>query len=454
MAYPVTNLENLENRSNLERESTKQLVILAGGKGSRLKERLGDLPKPLIPIGRKALLEHQVELAARHGFTDLLIFVCYGAEAIQNQLGDGSRWNIAIRYIIEKEPLGTAGAVLAGFTELSDTFMVLYGDLMVNVDLDRLWQQHLSHAADATLLVHPNDHPLDSDLIEADEEGWIVAFHNRPHPADQWLQNLVNAGLYVLEKRALHPWVGGNKPLDFGENIFPGILKAGGRLRAYNSPEYIKDIGTPQRYERICSEFLGGVVARGSFQTTQRAVFLDRDGTLIHDTDCLDNIDEVGLLPGAAEAVQKLNHHGWRAVVITNQPVIAKGWCTEFELQRIHNKMENLFGREHAFFDRIYYCPHHPEAGFEGERKELKIACDCRKPASGMIQRATKELNIDLSNSWLIGDTTTDLQAAKNAGLKSILVRTGSGGRDGKYKALPDFTFDTVKNAVDFIVQQ
>jgi histidinol phosphatase-like enzyme len=109
--------------------------------------------------------------------------------------------------------------------------------------------------------------------------------------------------------------------------------------------------------------------------------------------------------------------------------------------------METLLGREHAFLDRIYFCPHHPEKGFPGERADLKIDCDCRKPKTGMIQKAVAELNIDLKQSWLIGDTTTDLQTAKNAGLKSILVRTGAAGRDGKFDALPDFVCNDLRHA-------
>src|SRR5207244_1984076 len=128
--------------------------------------------------------------------------------------------------------------------------------------------------------------------------------------------------------------------------------------------------------------------------------------------------------------------------------------CREEDVQRIHNKLETLLGREHAFVDRIYFCPHHPDAGFKGERKDLKIRCNCRKPATGMIRCAATDLNLDLSRSWLIGDTTSDVQTAKNAGLKSILVRTGHAGRDGKYAAQSDFVFDTLAEAVDFIARQ
>jgi len=437
----------------------KQLVILAGGKGTRLKDRLGDLPKPMIPIAGKPLLEHQVELAKKYGFTDLLFFVHYRADLIENHFGDGKNFGVQIKYILETEPLGTAGAVLAGFDWLADRFLVMYGDTMVNVDLDRIWRAHEQHHADATLLLHPNDHPFDSDLVEVDSNSRVVAFHNRPHAEGVWRQNLVNAGLYVLEKRALAPFHATRNTqhagiLDFGKDVFPAMVQKGANLFGYNSPEYIKDIGTPQRYDRICGEYAAGVIARSSFATPQRAVFLDRDGTLVPDKDCLRNADGLELLPGVADALHRLNHSGWRAVLVTNQPVVAKGWCTEAELQNIHNKLETLLGREHAFLDRIYFCPHHPEKGFPGERVDLKIDCDCRKPKIGMIRSAVADLNIDLKQSWFIGDTTTDVQTARNAGVKSILVRTGSAGKDGKHDAQPDFTFNTLNEAVDYILSQ
>jgi histidinol-phosphate phosphatase family protein len=437
----------------------KQAIILAGGKGTRLKERLGDLPKPMIPIAGKPLLEHQLELCARHGFADILFFTCHRADLIEQHFGNGHRWNVRIRHILEKEPLGTAGAVLSGFPELAEQFVVLYGDTMVNVDLERLWQAHGQAGADATLFLHPNDHPLDSDLVETDAHSRVVAFHHRPHPPGVWRQNLVNAGLYVLEKSALAPLHASRitlhapSILDFGKDLFPEMLGRGARLLGYNSPEFIKDIGTPARYDRICAQFAAGIVQRSSLRTPQRAVFLDRDGTLIPDRDCLRTAEELELFPGVADAIHELNQGGWRVVVATNQPVVAKGWCSEAELQRIHNKLETLLGLEHAFLDRIYYCPHHPQKGFPGERPELKVDCECRKPGTGMIRQAADALNIDLAESWMIGDTTTDIQTARNAGLRSILVRTGSAGGDGKYPVQPDFVFDTLAQAVDFIVR-
>jgi len=439
---------------------SRQLIILAGGASTRLRPRLGDLPKPLIPIGDKPLLEHQVLLAKKFGFTDLVFFVHYRADLIERHFGDGRHFGVRIRHVVEKDPLGTAGAVLAGMEYLANRFVVMYGDTMVNVDLERLWQAHGHAGVAATLLLHPNDHPFDSDLVEVDAGSRVVAFHNRPHPPNVWRQNLVNAGLYVLEKSSLqryadlHPANGNPAIVDFGKDVFPSLVACGENLLGYNSPEFIKDIGTPERYDRISAQYLTGIVQRGSLATPQRAVFLDRDGTIIPDKDCLRSADELELLPGAAEAIHQLNLAGWRTVLVTNQPVVAKGWCSEAELQNIHNKLESLLGLEHAFLDRIYYCPHHPETGFPGERPELKIQCDCRKPGIGMVERAVTELNIDLSQSWLIGDTTTDMQTAANAGLKSILLRTGMGGNDGRHDAAPDYLTDNLLDAVHLLLAQ
>lgn len=436
---------------------SQQLIILAGGAGTRLRERLGDLPKPMIPIGGKPLLEHQVELAKKHHFTDLIFFVHYRADLIEKHFGDGKRFGVRIRYILEKEPLGTAGAVLAGYQELASRFVVLYGDTMVNVDLGRIWNAHEKAKADATLLLHPNDHPFDSDLVEVDAASRIVAFHNRPHPENVWRQNLVNAGLYVVEKEALGEFRDLRSPsgiLDFGKDVFPAMVSGKKKLLGYNSPEFIKDIGTPERYDRINGQYAEGIVQRSSLSTPQRAVFLDRDGTMVVDKDCLRRTEDLELLPHAAEAVRKLNLAGWRTVVVTNQPVIAKGFCDEKELQNIHNKLESLLGRKHSFLDRIYFCPHHPEKGFPGERPELKIDCDCRKPRTGMIREAVTDLNIDLAQSWLVGDTTIDVQTAKNAGVKSILVQTGSGGKDKKFPVQPDFVTENLLDAVNLILRE
>lgn len=432
----------------------KQFVILAGGLGTRIQARLADLPKPMIPIGNKPLLEIQLELARRHGFAEGIIFACHRADIIERHCGDGSRWGMRLRHLVERQPLGTAGAVLAGFEHLSEHFVVLYGDTMINVDLDRLWRTHLDKRADVTLLLHPNDHPLDSDLVETDAQGWVTAFHHRPHRPDRWFKNLVNAGLYVVRKQALAAWAERPVPMDFANNLFPELLRRGGRLLSYPSPEYIKDIGTPERYDNVCVEYASGLVERSSFTTPRPAVFLDRDGTLNKEIGGVLSPDQLELLPGVAAAIRELNHHGWCVVVVTNQPIVAKGFCCETDVESVHMKLETLLGREHAFLDRIYWCPHHPEKGFAGERPELKMECACRKPKPGMIHRAAIELNLDIKSSWLVGDTDTDMETARNANLQSVRVCTGHMGGNSQSDAPPGFVCENLMDATRLILAQ
>jgi D,D-heptose 1,7-bisphosphate phosphatase len=395
-----------------------QLVIVAGGRGARLKEMLADLPKPMVEVGGKPLLEHQVLLARKHGIRDILILTGYAAEHIERDVGDGTAWDVRIEYQRELKPLGTAGALLEARDKLDNTFVVMYGDTMVNVDLERMIAAHSAEAS-ATLLVHPNDHPQDSDLVEMNERDEIVAFHSYPHAADANLQNLVNAALYVFSKRAIEV---SKSPADIARQLFPALLANGEILHGYRSREYIKDAGTPERLERVRRDFQSGRVAAASFDTAVPAVFLDRDGTLNEERGWLNAPEELELLPGAAEAVRAINRSGRLAVVITNQPVVARGECSEAGLRRIHNRLEWLLGESHAYLDAIYYCPHHPDTGYPGERADLKIACTCRKPATGLLETAARELNIDVSRSWMIGDSTRDMQAAKKFGIRSVQV--------------------------------
>ncbi|HEX4227411.1 MAG TPA: HAD-IIIA family hydrolase [Bryobacteraceae bacterium] len=433
-----------------------QLVVVAGGRGTRLKDRLGDLPKPMVAIGGKPLLEHLILLAARHEIRDVLILTGYGGEFIEDYFGSGEPWGVRIRYRREDRPLGTAGAVLHAFDDLDSTFLLMYGDTMMNVDLNRFADSYPAEAA-ASLFVHPNDHPQDSDLVEIDSSGRILALHPYPHPPEQYFANLVNAAFYVIRKEALRSLIpklaGLSHPLDFGKHVFPALLAQGAWLQAYVSREYIKDAGTPERLDQVEADFRSGRIARGSLSTPVPAIFLDRDGTLNDERGFLTSPEELALLPGTAAAVRAINASGRLAVLITNQPVIARGDCSAEELRRIHDKLEWLLGESHAFLDAIYHCPHHPDGGFPGERPELKFVCDCRKPAPGLLAQATADLNIDKSQSWMIGDRASDIHAARNFGIRSALVRTGQ-GRNVAPDCRPDLVSETLGEAVQAILTE
>ena len=428
-----------------------QAVILAGGKGTRLTERLRGRPKPLIEVDGIPLLARQLRTLATHGVSDVVVLVNHAADQIE-AFFSGRNFGSTVRLIDDGEPKGTAGAVLACLGRLADRFLVVYGDTLFNIDINHMMAAHEAAGADATLLLHPNDHPGDSDLVELDTANGIRAFHPYPHPPDVALRNLVNAGFYIVERRALEPWRTFSAPCDFAKDLFPAMLAAGRRLTGYVSYEYIKDLGTPKRLDKVEQHLRRGLVARASRSHPQAAVFVDRDGTLNALRGYVRRPEELKLLQGAADAVRRLNEAEYRVVMVTNQPVIAHGDCSEEDLQRIHNRLESELGAEGAYLDAIFYCPHHPDAGFPGEVKALKISCDCRKPATGLFRRAIETMRIDPRRSWMVGDSTADMLAAERVGLRSVLVATGEGGLDGKYLATPDFAAPNLAAAVDLIV--
>ena len=397
-------------------------------------------------------MEHQVRLAKQHGFTDIVMLLGYGASQIREYFGEGSGFGVRIRHCIETQPLGTAGSVLSILDDLADRFLVMYGDTMLNVDLERFWLAHQASRAAASLLLHPNDHPQDSDLVEVDAQNRIIAFHPYPHDSGRYYANLVNAALYAFNRDALRIDAKAAEYPDFGKHLFPFLLGRGVHLHGYRSPEYIKDAGTPERLDKVNADYEAGRIGRGSFTTRLPAVFLDRDGTLNRDVPFISEPGQLELLEGVSAAIRRLNRADVRVVVITNQPVVARGDCTEHTLTQIHRKLETLLGSEGAYLDAIYYCPHHPHKGYPGERPDLKVVCNCRKPATGLIDGAVKDLNIDVSRSWFVGDTTIDLKTAANAGIRSVLLKTGRGGSDATYPVFPEAVLPDLQAAVEFLL--
>jgi len=431
-----------------------QCVILAGGKGTRLSSRLNGRPKPLIEIDGVPLLERQLRQLAQSGVTDVIILVNHEAVQIDAFLREREWDGLAISLIDDGEPRGTAGAVLACLDRLEDRFLVVYGDTLFDIDVRALWAAHARAACEALLFLHPNDHPFDSDLVEIDEHGYILAFHSHPHPPGAFLPNLVNAAFYCLERKALERYRAVVPPLDFAKDLFPRMLADGARLMGYRSFEYIKDVGTPARVDRAEAQLRSGAVRRARRDHPQVAVFLDRDGTLNALRDYVRCTDDFHLLPRAADAVRRLNRNELRVVLVTNQPVLARGECSWAELCAIHAKLETELGQSGAFLDALYVCPHHPDAGFPGEVAHLKVDCDCRKPKTGLIHKAAIDLNVELGRSWLVGDSTSDILAAQRAGVRSVLLLTGERGQDGRCLAEPDFVAEDIGAAVTLITEQ
>jgi len=397
-----------------------KVVIIAGGKGTRIASVTNEIPKAMIPVNGKPVVEYQVELAKRYGFVELIFIIGYLGEQIEEYFGDGSKWGVNISYYKETQALGTAGALAYLKEDLQEDFFVFYGDTVMDIDMERMLNFHKKNNSDATLFVHPNDHPYDSDIVEVDEAGLVTKICNKPHPEGFISRNLVNAALFIFSSNVLDYIEPGVKS-HLEKDILPQCLEAGLKLYGYISPEYIKDMGTPESYKKVCDDVISGKVAKLNWKYARPAVFLDRDGVITKEVDLLHAADELELIEGADEAVKYINEKGYLAIIVTNQPVIARNLCTLDELNFIHAKLETLLGEKHAYVNAIYFCPHHPDGGYPEERKEYKIKCDCRKPAPGMLLNAVKDWNIDISNSFMIGDRDSDVLAGENAGVKTAL---------------------------------
>ena len=416
-----------------------KVVIMAGGKGTRISSVASDIPKPMIKINNVPVLEHEIECLRRQGYTDIIITVSHLGNIIMDYFGDGSKispvtgktFGVNIEYYFEEEPLGNAGALFKIKDKLIEDFLLLNADAIFDVDFNRFVEYHKQKGGLATLFTHPNSHPYDSGLIIADENGLVSAWLTKEDVRPEWYRNRVNAGLHVLSPKVLDVEITTPK-VDLDRQLLKPLAGTG-RMYAYDSPEYVKDMGTPERYESVTKDFISGIVTGKNLSNKQKAVFLDRDGTINKYVGFLRNIDEFELLDGVCEAVKEINKSGYLAIVVTNQPVIARGEVTYEELEKIHNKLETLLGMEGAYIDAIYFCPHHPHSGYEGEIKELKIDCECRKPKPGLLLQAAKDFNIDLSESWMVGDGENDIQAGLAAGCKSVQL-----GKE--YDSLLDFT--------------
>ena len=435
---------------------------MAGGRGTRISELFPDIPKPLIPIDNIPVLEREINSLRNQGFAEMILTVSHMADKIMDYFGDGSKLGVKIEYFVEETPLGNAGALYKLRERIgTEPFLLLNADAVFDVDFNRMVEFHKGHNALVTLFTHPNSHPYDSGLILADEENRVQVWLAKENERPKYYNNRVNAGLHIIDPRVLdmagidgkligtvNETTGKVIKVDLDRQILKP-LSGTGTMVCYDSPEYVKDMGTPERFNSVVKDYKAGIVQAKNLSNKQKAVFLDRDGTINMYVGFLRNIDQFELIDGVAEAIKKINASGYLCIVVTNQPVIARGEVTVPELDEIHKKMETELGFAGAYVDGLYYCPHHPHKGYESEVIEFKIDCDCRKPKPGMLLRAADEFNIDLSASFMVGDGENDVKAGLAAGCKSILINgEGTDHKDGDFGQL-----DTVSSVAEFVAK-
>lgn len=447
-------------------------VIMAGGAGTRISSIASDIPKPMIKINEMPVLEHEINCLRSQGFTDLILTVSHMGSVIIDYFGNGSgispvtgeSFGVNITYYNEKQPLGNAGALFMLKEQLGDSpFLLLNADVLFNVDFRRMAAFHKSKGGLVTLLSHPNSHPYDSGLLIAEEDSSVKAWLAKEDERPVYYKNRVNAGLHIIDPQVLEFAPMDTKKIgtvdkstgrfvrfDLDRNLLKPLAGTG-KMFCYDSPEYAKDMGTPERLEAVRKDFRAGRVQAGNLLIKQKAVFLDRDGVINVYKGFIRNINEFELLQGTAKAIRMLNNSGYLVIVVTNQPVVARGEITRDQLDEIHNKMETLLGLEGAYIDGLYFCPHHPHRGYDGEVVELKKECECRKPKPGMLLNAARDFNIDLKASWMVGDSENDIKAGLAAGCKTALVN-GAGTLQTEGEVGQDVTTENLSAFVKRVI--
>ncbi|MEM6796905.1 MAG: HAD-IIIA family hydrolase [Acidobacteriota bacterium] len=420
---------------------------MCGGRGTRLAPSIGDLPKILTPLGGRSVLEHLLrDLAASLGQADVLLLAGVGGERVAEAARALAPPGLEVATLIEEKPLGTAGALHAAAGRLAERFAFVCGDILTSLDWRRFWDFARQQGGLGTLLVHRSSHPEDSDLVILDDLDRAVGWSRRGARGHSGSISaggpLGNAGLAVLSREILRS-IPRDRRSDLFRDIMPPLVDRRAPLFGYRTPEFVKDMGTPERLVSVDEE-----VRSGRVLLKAELALLDRDGVINVERDALlTRAEDLELIPGAAAGIRRLNRAGIRAAVVTNQAVVARGLCSLEELGRIHDRLRELLRREGASVEKIYFCPHHPETDHGEGIAELRGPCGCRKPSTGMVERALEELGVPPWRAILVGDRTSDMQLAANAGLASIAVETGCGLRDQKCPARPVWTFSDLATA-------
>jgi histidinol-phosphate phosphatase family protein len=415
------------------------------------------IPKALLPVGGVPIIFRQMRVLRREGVTHLAVLAGHlGAQLRVALEPEAMALGLGLQVVVEDEPLGTGGCLTA-LAPVGRETLIVYGDMLFDIALEPLHEFHRRKNALLTIVAHPNDHPRSSDLI-VEHEGSVQAIvpHGRPREHD--CRNLVPAGIY-LASPAFFPSLKRGVKADMIKDVLPGLVAAGAPIAAYNTPEYLRDVGSPARHELATRDLAAGIVEARNAAHPRPAIFFDCDGVLNEEPGDpgVVRADDVRLTAGAGAALRRAHAAGMLTVAITNRPQVAKGLVSFAQLDEILGRLEALLAEDGGVLDRVYFCPHHPDAGFAGEVRALKIRCECRKPGTLLFRQALADLPIKQSCSMLIGDSLRDITAARGIGIWAYGVRTGYGCRDrerclreGGEPPPPDLMFENVVEAVDF----
>lgn len=394
------------------------IFVLAGGKGTRSAD-------PRIPKFCQKINDQDVAfflLRALDQIPEAEVTWVLGehAEAVLDRIGaraDEDR-------ILLNQVSGTANALRAAASNLGDgKVLVLLGDTVISLPLSKILRR-LPEQGDTCFFGRFSDHAWDSDHLVLGRGGEITQFVPKSEGGGSNGLALALSGATVTTTRVLSTLGEG----DAQHEIYLATERLGGSTSYVNSSWFIRDAGTKDRIQRISDQHTDGSLDRRGAEL-RPAVFIDRDGTLVPDIgECRSSVSSDEIPERVRGAIGRLNRLGIPIFLVTNQPGIAKGCIDEMQVLRTFQDISHWLAEEGSFIDAFYFCPHHPDAGWEGEVSSLKISCDCRKPGAGMLLSAASQHMIDLTSSVVIGDTARDEGAAVEAGASFSKVSWSESG--------------------------
>lgn len=403
-----------------------QAIVLAGGLGTRLRPVIKDIPKVLAPVGGRPFLHYILAKLHLAGLDRVCLATGYMGDQVVEECRN-HRWDFSLQVAEEESPKGTGGAIVGAWTQLpSAPTLVLNGDSYVDWKLSEFADAHRKRGAAASVLLTKVIGRDRFGSVETDDEGRILAFREKK----KGRRGVVNAGAYIFEPEVLQSIP---DPKEQKVSLEREVLPkwTGDRLFGFTVKSTLVDIGTPSSFAKAQIEFLDrGLSLMSALHNApgpRGLALLDRDGTIIEEKHHLQDPDEVEVMPGAARAVYRLCRLGYLPVVVTNQSVVGRGKLSREGLEKVHREMIRQLAAKGGSVAAIYSCTHHPEDG-----------CDCRKPASGLVDRALEDFKVSAENCIMIGDKLSDLRAAARRGIEALGVRTGYGDREFSGEAGPD----------------
>jgi len=406
-----------------------QAIITLGGKGTRLESITQGIPKPLYPIQGESTLERAIKTLKDQGISKFIFFINFLPELFEISTKKlTKKYGIKIQTFQENEPKGEAGSIFDCIANLEKEFLFIHGDIIFDVDFKRFKNYHFSKQSDITIMTHLTNHPEDSDCIIESPSLSIAEYKLKNFSNNKNSFFLGNAGIAIISKKVIvslkNEKLISTKEISLFRDVVINSLKMNFQVFSYNTSEYLKDMGTPTRLENVKKDLKNNIVTKKSYRSKQRALFLDRDNTLIKcpDKKYILKKTDICFYEERIKKIADISKNFNFCLIITNQPQISMGLCSWQDVIEINGIIINQCQIWDLQIAGFYICPHHPHTGFNNEVKFLKTNCFCRKPAPGLILEAAIMRNIDLSNSLLIGDSERDLFAAKNSGTNFLSV--------------------------------